>query len=110
MGDKKRDLSARAPKRDGIGRESKWEKQEAEKKKEMIASSKRRKVKQDGVEEVKAKKPRIEGEGNANEIKEHSSRNPKEKTKKSKKNVGKENEVKSSGVKSVKKKKKKQPK
>ena len=46
--DKKRDLSARAPKRDGISRESKWEKQEAAKKKEMIASSKRRKVKQDG--------------------------------------------------------------
>ena len=46
--DKKRDLSARAPKRDGIGRESKWEKQEALKKKEMIASSKRRKVKEEG--------------------------------------------------------------
>ena len=46
--DKKRDLSARAPKRDGIGRESKWEKQEAVKKKEMIASSKRRKVKEEG--------------------------------------------------------------
>ena len=46
--DKKRDLSTRAPKRDGIGRESKWEKQEAVKKKEMIASSKRRKVKEEG--------------------------------------------------------------
>ena len=45
--DKKRDLSARAPKRDGIGREPKWEKQEALKKKEMIASSKRRKVKKE---------------------------------------------------------------
>ena len=40
-------MSARAPKRDGISRESKWEKQEAVKKKEMIASSKRRKVKKD---------------------------------------------------------------
>merc|ERR1711971_517087 len=104
--DKKRDLSARATKRDGIGRESKWEKQEAEKKKEMIASSKRRKVKQDGGQEVKAKKPRIEEEGNAKEMKEHTSGKSKEK-KKSKKNIGKENEVKSSGVKSVKKKKKK---
>merc|ERR1711971_950511 len=103
--DKERDLSARAPKRDGIGRESKWESKEAEKKKEMIASSKRRKVKQDGGQEVEAKKPRIEEEGNAKEIKEHSSRNSKEK-KKSKKNIGKENEVKSSGVKSVKNKKK----
>ena len=41
-------MSARAPKRDGIGRESKWEKQETLKKKEMIASSKRRKVKEEG--------------------------------------------------------------
>ena len=41
-------MSTRAPKRDGIGRESKWEKQEAVKKKEMIASSKRRKVKEEG--------------------------------------------------------------
>ena len=40
-------MSARAPKRDGISRESKWEKQEAVKKKEMIASSKRRKVKEE---------------------------------------------------------------
>ena len=46
--DKKRDLSSRAPKRDGISRESKWEKQEALKKKEMIASSKRRKAKEEG--------------------------------------------------------------
>jgi len=104
--DKKRDLSARAPKRDGISKESKWEKQEAAKKKEMIASSKRRKVKEDGGQEVKAKKPRIEGESIADEIKQYSSRNSKKKN--SKKNMGKENEVKSSGVKSVKKKKKKQ--
>ena len=46
--DKKRDLSSRAPKRDGISRESKLEKQEALKKKEMIASSKRRKAKEEG--------------------------------------------------------------
>jgi len=105
--DKKRDLSARAPKRDGISRESKWEKQEAAKKKEMIASSKRRKVKQDGGQEVKAKKPKIEGEGNENDITENTSRTSKKK-KKSKRNIGKENEVKSSGVKAVKKKKKKQ--
>jgi len=105
--DKKRDLSARAPKRDGISKESKWEKQEAAKKKEMIASSKRRKVKQDGGQEVKAKKPKIEGEGNENDITENTSRTSKKK-KKSKRNIGKENEVKSSGVKAVKKKKKKQ--
>merc|ERR1712037_1039124 len=85
--DKKRELSARAPKRDGIGRESKWEKQETLKKKEMIASSKRRKVKEEGGQEVKAKKPRIEGEGNAKEINEHSSEKTKKK-KKSKQHIG----------------------
>jgi len=105
--DKKRDLSSRAPKRDGISRESKWEKQEALKKKEMIASSKRRKAKEEGGQEVKAKKPRIEGEGNTNEITEHTSKNPKKK-KKSKKHIGKENEAKSPEIKSAKKKKKKQ--
>merc|ERR1712173_207639 len=60
--DKKRDLSARAPKRAGISKESKWEKQEAAKKKEMIASSKRKKKRAEGEgQEAKAKKPRIEG-------------------------------------------------
>ena len=50
--DKKRDLSARAPKRAGISKESKWEKQEAAKKKEMIASSKRKKKKAAGEGQV----------------------------------------------------------
>ena len=54
-------------------------------------------------QEVKAKKPRIEGEGNAKEINEHT-----KKKKKSKKHIGKENEAKSPQIKSVKKKKKKQ--
>merc|ERR1712025_988945 len=105
--DKKRELSARAPKRDGISRESKWEKQEAVKKKEMIASSKRRKVKkEEGGQEVKSKKPRIEGEGSPKEITtKNSSRNTK---KKSKRHIGKENEATSMKMKSVKKKKKKQ--
>merc|ERR1712130_745304 len=103
--DKKRELSARAPKRDGISRESKWEKQEAVKKKEMIASSKRRKAKEEGGQEVKAKKTRIEGEGKTKEITKHTSKNPKKK-KKSKKHIGKENEAKSPEIKSAKKKKK----
>ena len=50
--DKKRDLSARAPKRAGISKESKWEKQEAAKKKEMIASSKRKKKRAAGEGQV----------------------------------------------------------
>ena len=50
--DKKRDLSARAPKRAGISKESKWEKQEAAKKKEMIASSKRKKKRAEGEGQV----------------------------------------------------------
>ena len=54
-------------------------------------------------QEVKAKKPRIEGEANAREIDEHT-----KKKKKSKKHIGKENEAKSPELKSVKKKKKKQ--
>ena len=54
-------------------------------------------------QEVKTKKPRIEGEGNSNEMNEHT-----KKKKKSKKHIGKENEVKSPGIKSDKKKKKKQ--
>ena len=56
---------------------------------------------------MKAKKPRIEGEGNTNEITEHISKNPKKK-KKSKKHIGKENGAKSPEILSAKKKKKKQ--
>ena len=59
-------------------------------------------------QEVKAKKPRIEGKGNAKEINEHSSEKTKKKKQSKKHIVGKENEVTSPDVKSVKKKKKKQ--
>ena len=45
-------MSARAPKRAGISKESKWEKQEAAKRKEMIASSKRRKKRAAGDGQV----------------------------------------------------------
>merc|ERR1712200_247587 len=76
--DKKRDLSARAPKRAGISKESKWEKQEAAKKKEMIASSKRKKKRAAGEgQEVQAKKPRIEGKALALGSSEHPSPNAK---------------------------------
>merc|ERR1712013_639345 len=104
--DKKRDLSARAPKRAGISKESKWEKQEAAKKKEMIASSKRKKKRVAGEGQgVKAKKPRIDGEALTMESSEHPS--PNAKKKKTKNNTDKENEVQGSESKQVKKKKKK---
>merc|ERR1719400_1855160 len=98
--DKKRDLSARAPKRAGISKESKWEKQEAAKKKEMIASSKRKKVKEDGGQEVKAKKQRIEKQSNATETTEISIKNSKAKKKEKKNHIGKENESESTELKS----------
>merc|ERR1712200_371411 len=104
--DKKRDLSARAPKRAGISKESKWEKQEAAKKKEMIASSKRKKKRAAGEgQEVIAKMPRIDGEGLALVSSEHPS--PNAKKKKRKNNTDKENEVLGSELKQFKKKKKK---
>jgi len=107
--DKKRDLSARAPKRAGISKESKWEKQEAAKKKEMIASSKRKKKRAAGEgQEVIAKMPRIDGEGLALGSSEHPS--PNAKKKKRKNNTDKENEVLGSESKQFKKKKKKKQK
>merc|ERR1712012_339566 len=95
--DKKRDLSARAPKRAGISKESKWEKQEAAKKKEKRAAGE--------GQEVKAKKPRIDGEAFALGSSGHPSTNAK---KKKRKNItDKENRVQGSESKQVKKKKKK---
>jgi len=105
--DKKRDLSARAPKRAGISKESKWEKQEAAKKKEMIASSKRKKKRaaEEG-QEIQAKKPRIEGKTLDIGSSELPLTNPKKK--KRKKHMEKETEIQGSESKQVKKKKKKQ--
>ena len=61
------------------------------KKKEMVASSKRRKAKAEAGQEVSAKKQRIEKQSNATETREISIKNSKAKKKKNKNHIGKEN-------------------